>query len=136
MNMLFFFFSSRRRHTRCGRDWSSDVCSSDLQRLAQREVRFVDALRRQVAARSAGPLARLLTWAGWTIADIEAAVRQDGLEVTLGRLRDDGVFFTHAELTGAEPLRRPGLELPLRASDFDNATRSTARLGGSTSGSR
>src|SRR5690554_8185696 len=29
--MLFFFFSSRRRHTRCGRDWSSDVCSSDLE---------------------------------------------------------------------------------------------------------
>src|SRR3989442_11810937 len=28
--VLFFFFSSRRRHTRCGRDWSSDVCSSDL----------------------------------------------------------------------------------------------------------
>src|SRR2546429_516989 len=24
-----FFFSSRRRHTRCSRDWSSDVCSSD-----------------------------------------------------------------------------------------------------------
>src|SRR5690554_6961427 len=28
--IVFFFFSSRRRHTRCGRDWSSDVCSSDL----------------------------------------------------------------------------------------------------------
>src|SRR6266498_4510644 len=28
--LLVFFFSSRRRHTRCGRDWSSDVCSSDL----------------------------------------------------------------------------------------------------------
>src|SRR6266550_397944 len=27
---LLFFFSSRRRHTRCSRDWSSDVCSSDL----------------------------------------------------------------------------------------------------------
>src|SRR5439155_15238627 len=27
---LFFFFSSRRRHTRWPRDWSSDVCSSDL----------------------------------------------------------------------------------------------------------
>src|SRR5256884_7217523 len=27
-----FFFSSRRRHTRCSRDWSSDVCSSDLLR--------------------------------------------------------------------------------------------------------
>src|SRR2546429_3716743 len=29
---FFFFFSSRRRHTRCSRDWSSDVCSSDLRR--------------------------------------------------------------------------------------------------------
>src|SRR2546429_2732527 len=29
-SMCFFFFSSRRRHTRCSRDWSSDVCSSDL----------------------------------------------------------------------------------------------------------
>src|SRR2546422_6738511 len=29
-NLFFFFFSSRRRHTRCSRDWSSDVCSSDL----------------------------------------------------------------------------------------------------------
>src|SRR5208282_5260429 len=28
--LCFFFFSSRRRHTRCYRDWSSDVCSSDL----------------------------------------------------------------------------------------------------------
>src|SRR3712207_818165 len=28
--MFFFFFSSRRRHTRYWRDWSSDVCSSDL----------------------------------------------------------------------------------------------------------
>src|SRR5699024_11826297 len=28
--VLFFFFSSRRRHTRSKRDWSSDVCSSDL----------------------------------------------------------------------------------------------------------
>src|SRR5207249_9400080 len=29
---FFFFFSSRRRHTRSKRDWSSDVCSSDLSR--------------------------------------------------------------------------------------------------------
>src|SRR2546429_4725786 len=34
---LFFFFSSRRRHTRCSRDWSSDVCSSDL--VIQRDER-------------------------------------------------------------------------------------------------
>src|SRR4030043_1176428 len=30
MIFCLFFFSSRRRHTRCSRDWSSDVCSSDL----------------------------------------------------------------------------------------------------------
>src|SRR2546429_5382857 len=30
-----FFFSSRRRHTRCSRDWSSDVCSSDLYLIAE-----------------------------------------------------------------------------------------------------
>src|SRR2546430_17232412 len=30
--MIFFFFSSRRRHTRFDCDWSSDVCSSDLDR--------------------------------------------------------------------------------------------------------
>src|SRR5206468_4344416 len=32
---FFFFFSSRRRHTRSDRDWSSDVCSSDLLFLLQ-----------------------------------------------------------------------------------------------------
>src|SRR3989440_7641953 len=32
--LFFFFFSSRRRHTRSDRDWSSDVCSSDLQAVA------------------------------------------------------------------------------------------------------
>src|SRR5690554_6269593 len=34
-----FFFSSRRRHTRCGRDWSSDVCSSDLARAPEQGAR-------------------------------------------------------------------------------------------------
>src|SRR2546422_5067000 len=36
MRFGFFFFSSRRRHTRCSRDWSSDVCSSDLKVPSQR----------------------------------------------------------------------------------------------------
>src|SRR6266511_2079702 len=31
-NTIFFFFSRRSRHTRFSRDWSSDVCSSDLTR--------------------------------------------------------------------------------------------------------
>src|SRR5205814_4058643 len=36
---LRFFFSSRRRHTRCLSDWSSDVCSSDLNVSGKRVVR-------------------------------------------------------------------------------------------------
>src|SRR6266850_1430904 len=36
---FFFFFSSRRRHTRLQGDWSSDVCSSDLLRMAGGEHR-------------------------------------------------------------------------------------------------
>src|SRR3712207_2186594 len=38
--MFFFFFSSRRRHTRYWRDWSSDVCSSDLVWLRGQEQGF------------------------------------------------------------------------------------------------
>src|SRR5205807_5126869 len=37
--VLFFFFSSRRRHTRLQGDWSSDVCSSDLGPLS--DVTFI-----------------------------------------------------------------------------------------------
>src|SRR3712207_6982127 len=32
---FLFFFSSRRRHTRYWRDWSSDVCSSDLEKVSK-----------------------------------------------------------------------------------------------------
>src|SRR5438105_58289 len=35
---FFFFFSSRRRHTRSTRDWSSDVCSSDLGSITTRRA--------------------------------------------------------------------------------------------------
>src|SRR5205814_7975487 len=40
---LFFFFSSRRRHTRCLSDWSSDVCSSDLESLWADQTVCTDA---------------------------------------------------------------------------------------------
>src|SRR2546422_5367075 len=37
-----FFFSSRRRHTRCSRDWSSDVCSSDLAPTPDNKLYVID----------------------------------------------------------------------------------------------
>src|SRR5207253_5466705 len=48
---FLFFFSSRRRHTRWPRDWSSDVCSSDL---AEPRVRAVAAHVRRDHDRSSG----------------------------------------------------------------------------------
>src|SRR6266511_5723485 len=38
---VFFFFSSRRRHTRFSSDWSSDVCSSDLNSLMSADQHYV-----------------------------------------------------------------------------------------------
>src|SRR3712207_1597880 len=40
----FFFFSSRRRHTRYWRDWSSDVCSSDLKAEGKAIPLFLETL--------------------------------------------------------------------------------------------
>src|SRR5256885_5757276 len=52
---MFFFFSSRRRHTRLQGDWSSDVCSSDL----DADCRRGGAVRRNTgAARGAGGAGR------------------------------------------------------------------------------
>src|SRR5699024_3951179 len=43
---IFFFFSSRRRHTRSKRDWSSDVCSSDLRMAVAIRCSFTDPILR------------------------------------------------------------------------------------------
>src|ERR1035438_10552623 len=40
--LFFVFFSSRRRHTRCLSDWSSDVCSSDLYRTNEDYIADMD----------------------------------------------------------------------------------------------
>src|SRR5437763_11083178 len=63
---FFFFFSSRRRHTRYIGDWSSDVCSSDLNRLVDAEI---DARNPRTKIRHipAGLLSRTFCW-GFTLA--------------------------------------------------------------------
>src|SRR5438445_7253655 len=54
--VFFFFFSSRRRHTRYWRDWSSDVCSSDLS-----DVRKAAILLMSLPEDQAGQLMTKLT---------------------------------------------------------------------------
>src|SRR3712207_8034612 len=52
--VIFFFFSSRRRHTRYWRDWSSDVCSSDLPGALARQA--VEVLAASISTHE-GPVA-------------------------------------------------------------------------------
>src|SRR5690606_40896227 len=51
-----FFFSSRRRHTRFSRDWSSDVCSSDLSGHRERNERMSGSICDALLAPSPGEL--------------------------------------------------------------------------------
>src|SRR5256885_3025260 len=53
----FFFFSSRRRHTRLQGDWSSDVCSSDLAHLVIHSVATTKAVKRMMAVQLVACLA-------------------------------------------------------------------------------
>src|SRR2546428_366589 len=69
----FFFFSSRRRHTRSDRDWSSDVCSSDL------ELLLAELRRRKDNSMPPTAQQRLQT-----IADLAVRLRE-----TVRRLSDD-----------------------------------------------
>src|SRR2546429_1118694 len=77
----FFFFSSRRRHTRCSRDWSSDVCSSDL----------FDG-----PCNPAGPGLRSLG----RIDPADPIATTDGREVLPQRLRLVGIGKGHREIGG------------------------------------
>src|SRR5947199_7732189 len=69
VTVSFFFFSSRRRHTRCLSDWSSDVCSSDL-------ARFATTKRALAATLLIGLLGTTLL--PWAAGKFGAAVPADG----------------------------------------------------------
>src|SRR5699024_1185926 len=55
--VVFFLFSSRRRHTRSKRDWSSDVCSSDLEsQIGYTLIRKPMNWKPKEAKKEAGPI--------------------------------------------------------------------------------
>src|SRR5207249_8863714 len=80
----FFFFSSRRRHTRSKRDWSSDVCSSDLYTSVARGTRHppqIIAFRAIRARRDTDALVVLLEiHAGVEVPHLRSEERRVGKE--------------------------------------------------------
>src|SRR5579872_3681156 len=106
--LVFFFFSSRRRHTRCGRDWSSDVCSSDL--AAQRRGQGVQgryaAPMKAALYRQTGPAAAVLQ-----VEEIERP--QPGPGEVLVRVRASGVNPTDCKSrAGMTPRPIDGFQVP------------------------
>src|SRR5689334_24677333 len=76
--MLFFFFSSRRRHTRWNCDWSSDVCSSDLGAFEGRPWALGES--------DAEPIVRRAVEGGITFFDTADVYNGGQSEVLTGRL--------------------------------------------------
>lgn len=85
-----------------------------------RESRFLDSLRRIVFANPEHPYAQMFQEARCDFRDVENLVRSDGLEYALERLRRAGVWLSHDEFKGKQPITRNGRHIPATTASFDN----------------
>lgn len=107
--------------------------------LAAREECFADILARGIFGQQASPYRQLFAWAGIALGDVAALLAAEGLEATLAKLYDAGVYVTLDEFKGRRPITRPGLVWPVRVEDFDNPLMTRhyeARTGGSAGAPR
>src|SRR5690606_39538255 len=80
-------FSSSRRHTRFSRDWSSDVCSSDLDMIASRRTFLTAAAAMAVTPDVAWAARAMHVASGWSLAtaDVETDIAPRELRLIHGR---------------------------------------------------
>ena len=105
------------------------------ERMEHREENFLRIIKRNVYAYPRSPYLALLKMVGCEFGDLGALVTQRGLEGTLLKLREEGVYVTFEEFKGRKPITRYGKTIPVEARDFDNpyARRDyTSQTGGST----
>src|SRR5712675_1804610 len=140
---FFFFFSSRRRHTRCSRDWSSDVCSSDLAdetrpfmqgaRLTAWEL-VRDGINTTVITESmAGPLMRdgeidiVVVGADRIAANGDTANKIGTYSVAVLAREHDIPFYVAAPLSTVDLTTPDGRQIPIE----ERSAREVTHLGGS-----
>jgi hypothetical protein len=97
-----------------------DPVSTVRAQLARRDQVFEGAIRRAVFQHPSSPYLPLLNAAHIGEERFSALVRDHGVEGTLQRLYEAGVYVTLDEFKGRVPMRRPGFELLVTASSFDN----------------
>jgi hypothetical protein len=103
--------------------------------LANREEIFLDTLRQTVFSDSGSLYSQLFRAARCTAEDFERAVRRDGLEAALEMIRRAGVWVSHDEFKGKQPLLRDGVEIPCDPTHFLNPL-ARGTIAGASSGSR
>jgi hypothetical protein len=100
-----------------------------------RAAAFLRVARLGIYDRPRSPYHLLLQHAGIGFQDLERLVQQKGVEGTLERLHESGVFITLDEFKGRRPVQRGSLELQTTEADFDNPLL-TRHYSGSSGGSR
>src|SRR5258705_11097984 len=97
--LCFFFFSSRRRHTRCLSDWSSDVCSSDLPSL------HLNPRRRLLRKRQGDLGVATEKWSAFLQSNFGANLGEVRIIGALRKMRQHQIFRDAVEAV-AKPLRQ------------------------------
>lgn len=88
--------------------------------LQNREQSLLVMVKRAIYDNGASPYRRLLDLAGCEYADFEKMVRSDGIEASLHKLREAGVYLSYEEFKGKKEAVRGGKTFQFEESDFDN----------------
>src|SRR5712664_4294276 len=114
--VFFFFFSSRRRHTRSDRDWSSDVCSSDLDLERARDMQ-----QRQGDKRRLGEI--LVSLGVITQREVERQVHFQIEEVVFEVMSWNEGYFSFAEEAESNVPTEVTVRIPVEALLMEGARR-------------
>jgi len=110
---------------------------SDIRkRIDNRQGNFLTHAKKLIYENQLSPYRKLLLWAGCEYKDLEDSVTHQGLEKTLEKLRDEGVYITLEEFKTKVPICRKGLTFEISQTDFDNPFLMGKSIQGTTSGSR